>query len=238
MQELKLVKISCEVRESHLMYTSPKAVYETCREMAALDREHFVVLHLDVKNRIIARETVSIGSLSQTIVHPREVFKAAVHNGSHSIICVHNHPSGDPSPSTDDNAITCRLRDAGELIGIKVLDHIIIGDNKYFSMVEAGGLDSQPKNQARGVHAEKEASPAQKLRVAIGRCIRALRLGQKMKQNELSRQTGISQTYLSQIENGYREITKDEIHKISQAFKMDVDRMVLAFKTPPEACNG
>ena len=89
MQKLKVV-LTGKVSEKEVRYTSPCMVSRVCRYMADLDREHFVVLHLNVKNNIIARETVSIGSLTSVEAHPREVFKAAVHNGSYAIICVHN----------------------------------------------------------------------------------------------------------------------------------------------------
>lgn len=133
---LHMSKPHC-VRENTMRFTSPQAVFDVCGyDMVQLDREHFVVLHLDEKNTIIAKETVSIGSLNQAIVHPREVFKAAVHNGSAALILVHNHPTGDPAPSLEDRCITRRLREAGEIIGIKVLDHIVIGDGSYHSFVE------------------------------------------------------------------------------------------------------
>lgn len=132
MQQLKMVKEG-RVSEEEARYTESGMVFEVCKDMAKLDREHFVVLHLDNKNRIIARETVSIGTLNQAIIHPREVFKAAVHNGSAAIICVHNHPSGDSTPSAEDKEIVQRLDAAGKIIGIRVLDHIIIGDGQYFS---------------------------------------------------------------------------------------------------------
>lgn len=145
---LHISKPHC-VNESALQYNSPDMVFDLCYDMARLDREHFVVLHLDGKNKIISRETISIGSLQQTIVHPREVFKAAVHNGSAALILVHNHPSGDPAPSLDDRFITQRLRDAGGIIDIKVLDHIIIGDRSYHSFVEEETAAAQAKKPQR-----------------------------------------------------------------------------------------
>lgn len=99
-------------------------------------KEEFLVLLLDTKNRIIKTKRVSIGSLNQTLVHPREVFRFAIMENSNSIIISHNHPSGDPSPSKEDIAITKRLVEAGNFIGIKVLDHIIIGNDKYISLRE------------------------------------------------------------------------------------------------------
>ena len=99
-------------------------------------KEEFLVLLLDTKNRIIKTKRVSIGSLNQTLVHPREVFRFAIMENSNSIIISHNHPSGDPSPSKEDIDITKRLVEAGNFIGIKVLDHIIIGNDKYISLRE------------------------------------------------------------------------------------------------------
>lgn len=139
MQTLKLVRAG-KVCESETRYTSPAEVFWLLRNMARLDREHFVVLHLDGKNRVIAKETVSIGSQNQSIVHPREVFKAAVHNGSAAIICAHNHPSGDPEPSTEDKTITKRLVEVGGLLGIPIRDHIIIGEGCYYSFCESSNI--------------------------------------------------------------------------------------------------
>lgn len=104
------------------------------------DREIFVVLHLNTKNEVTAYEEVSIGSINATIVHPREVFKSAICNNAAKIILSHNHPSGNPKPSKEDIQITNRINDAGEIIGISVLDHVIIGDNTYYSLKENGLL--------------------------------------------------------------------------------------------------
>lgn len=104
-----------------------------------LDREHFVVYILDQKNRILASEVASIGSLNSSIVHPREIFKRAIKISGASIILVHNHPSGDPTPSSEDIAVTKRLVQAGEVLGINVLDHVIIGSSgKFTSLRETG----------------------------------------------------------------------------------------------------
>jgi DNA repair protein RadC len=103
-------------------------------------KEHFVVLHLDTKNRLIGEEIVSIGSLNSSIAHPREIFKTALKRSAASIICLHNHPSGDPTPSFDDVKVTKRLVEAGKILGVDLLDHIIIGENCYISMQEKGWL--------------------------------------------------------------------------------------------------
>ena len=105
---------------------------------AALDREQFLVACLDAKHAIIGVNVVSIGSLTLSIVHPREVFKAAILLNTAAIICAHNHPSGDPEPSSEDRVLTVRLRQAGELLGITVLDHIVLGDDRTFSFAEQG----------------------------------------------------------------------------------------------------
>jgi DNA repair protein RadC len=139
MQKLKVVRTG-HVCESSPRYTRPEDVYSFIKHMENLDREHFVVLHLDGKNRVIAQETISIGSLKQSIVHPREVFKGAVLNSSAAIICVHNHPSGCPAPSPEDKSITAIIQAASEIMGIMLLDHIIVGNKKYFSFVEGGLL--------------------------------------------------------------------------------------------------
>lgn len=120
-------------------YSSPIQVFETFGFLQHETKEYFLALHLDGKNRIVAVEMVSIGSLNQSIVHPREVFKTALLSSAAAIILLHNHPTGDTTPSSEDLAITRRLKEVGDLLGIRVLDHIIIGDS-YRSFVEAGLL--------------------------------------------------------------------------------------------------
>ncbi len=102
--------------------------------------EVFAILCLTTKHRVIAYHEVSRGTLDATLVHPREVFKAALLANAAAIIISHNHPSGDPTPSADDVALTSRLVAAGELLGIPVLDHVVIGDGRYYSFKEAGRL--------------------------------------------------------------------------------------------------
>ena len=118
-------------------YTTPEQVFKAFRYLMQETKEYFLALHLDGKNKIICVDVVSIGSLNQSIVHPREVFKTALLSSAAAAILIHQHPSGDPAPSREDIAITKRLIEAGELLGIKILDHIIIG-NGYVSMVESG----------------------------------------------------------------------------------------------------
>ncbi|MEG6523137.1 RadC family protein [Desulfotomaculum sp. 1211_IL3151] len=107
-------------------------------DLRNLDREHFLALLLNTKNQVLARETISIGTLNSSVVHPRELFKMAIRRSAACMILVHNHPSGDPTPSREDIALTKRLIEAGEIIGIDVLDHIVIGDNKFTSLKSKG----------------------------------------------------------------------------------------------------
>jgi DNA repair protein RadC len=121
-------------------YTTPSQIFEAFRFLMQETKEYFITLHLDGKNRISCLDVVSIGSLNQSIVHPREVFKTALLSSAAAIILVHQHPTGDPSPSSEDIAITRRLKEAGDIIGIKILDHCIIGKDDYISFVEKGLL--------------------------------------------------------------------------------------------------
>jgi DNA repair protein RadC len=107
-------------------------------DMSSLNQEHFVVLFLNVKNEILHKQTIFIGSLSSSIVHPREIFREAVKRSAASIIVAHNHPSGNPSPSPEDIEVTKRLIEAGSIMGIELLDHVIIGDHKFLSLKEKG----------------------------------------------------------------------------------------------------
>lgn len=107
-------------------------------ELVGLDREHFLCCHLDVKNRLLSRETVSIGHLSSALVHPREVLKGAILANAAAIVLAHNHPSGAPEPSREDLELTRRLVRAGELVGIPVLDHVVIAEGGHCSLAERG----------------------------------------------------------------------------------------------------
>jgi DNA repair protein RadC len=114
-----------------------KDVYDYCYpKLKNLDKEHFMILHLDTKNRILKDEIVSIGTLTCSLVHPREIFKSAIKESSNSIILVHNHPTGDSTPSQEDIKVTDILMKSGELLSIKILDHVIIGSNDYYSFNE------------------------------------------------------------------------------------------------------
>lgn len=104
------------------------------------EKEHFWVIGLNTKNVVKYVELVSLGNLNTSIVHPREVFRLAIMKGVNSIIVGHNHPSGDIEPSQDDIAITSRLAEGGKILGIKVLDHVIVTENNFYSMRQAGRM--------------------------------------------------------------------------------------------------
>ena len=130
----------CELTKRRYRGKPPKAIRGPDDVVALLGRrlrkehrEHFLVLLLNARHEVIGKETVSIGSLNASIVHPREVFKPAVVQSAASIILVHNHPSGDPEPSEEDSAITKRLVECGELLGIQVLDHVIVASRGVVS---------------------------------------------------------------------------------------------------------
>jgi len=116
---------------------SAKDVFEyASQRLITNQQEHFMILLLDSKNRIVKDEVISIGTLNASIIHPREVFKSAIRESANSIILVHNHPSGDPEPSAEDEQITKKLFEAGELLNIKILDHVIVGKDKFWSFKE------------------------------------------------------------------------------------------------------
>jgi DNA repair protein RadC len=109
---------------------------------AGKKREEFQVVLLDRKNRVMKNLMISHGSLTASVVHPREVFNPAIRESAAAIICVHNHPSGDPQPSQEDRVLTTRLAQAGQLLGIQMLDHIIVGRDTYMSFADEGLLDN------------------------------------------------------------------------------------------------
>ncbi|MHB1844754.1 MAG: JAB domain-containing protein [Deltaproteobacteria bacterium] len=119
---------------------SPAEVYRRCRSMIRLEQEHFMVLALDVRLRLIKARTIGIGSLCACPVEPREVFRFAIRVGAHGVICAHNHPSGDPSPSVEDRELTRRLREVGLLVGIRLVDHVIVAKGGHFSFQGNGGI--------------------------------------------------------------------------------------------------
>ncbi len=105
-------------------------------KLGELKQEQFYLLLLDTKNFVTKEELIAIGTLNASIIHPREVFKPAIKESAYAVVMVHNHPSGDPNPSTEDLQVTEKLAEAGELLGIKLVDHVIIGNGKYWSWKE------------------------------------------------------------------------------------------------------
>ena len=134
------------IKEASFLYqtrtiSSPKDAYEMIKEqLEGLDREQFIIACLNTKNEPTNITVVSVGSLNKAIVHPREVFKTAILSNAASIMAFHNHPSGEITPSQQDIQLTNRLYEAGELLGIKLLDHLIIGDGTFTSLKEKGYL--------------------------------------------------------------------------------------------------
>ena len=141
MYELKVV------RERRPGYGQQRSLRTSAEVFAAFrarceqaDREEFIAVFLDGKNRLIGFNVVSVGSLTASLVHPREVFKPAILANAAALVVVHNHPSGDPTPSAEDQAITDRLKKAAELLGMSLLDHVVIGDGRYVSFADTGIL--------------------------------------------------------------------------------------------------
>jgi DNA repair protein RadC len=117
----------------------PRDVYERCAPgLRDLTQEEFRVLMLNTQHAVVRELVITRGTLDTSVVHPREVFRSAITESAASLILVHNHPSGDPSPSAEDRAVTRQLAEAGRLLGIPVLDHVVVGDGRYVSFVEAG----------------------------------------------------------------------------------------------------
>ncbi len=125
------------------LISSPKDIFEKLKtRLNSYHKEHFFVICLDNRNKIIAIEMVSLGILNSNLVHPRETFEVAIRHHSAQIVICHNHPSGDPEPSEVDIEITQQLIKAGKILNIEVIDHIIIGKNSYFSFKEKGLIGS------------------------------------------------------------------------------------------------
>ena len=129
-------RLFSETKEVYIR--NPNEVFNYLRDMGNLNKEHFRGLYLDVKNKIIHDEVISIGTLDRNIVHPRDIFHPAVKSFSAGIILAHNHPSGDTTPSEEDIAITKRMVETGKVMGIDILDHVILGKNGFTSLKEEG----------------------------------------------------------------------------------------------------
>jgi DNA repair protein RadC len=139
MYELKIVRERRAGYGPRKQFRNSHELYDAFRDrFERVDREEFLVVLLDAKNKLLGFHVVSVGSLTSSLVHPREVFKAAILSNAAAIILLHNHPSGDPLPLAEDLSITTRLCQTGEVIGIKVLDHVVIGEGRYVSFVDDG----------------------------------------------------------------------------------------------------
>lgn len=134
-------RMSKETYKRQLNINSPQSVANLYMEdMRHLSKEHMMMVLLDTKNSVIKEELVSIGTVNASLIHPREVFIYALKGHAVSFILIHNHPSGNPTPSPEDIAVTKRIKEASEIMGINILDHIIIGDGHYISLKEQGYL--------------------------------------------------------------------------------------------------
>jgi DNA repair protein RadC len=123
-------------RRGELLRGSRQA-WQLCRaEMEPAEQERFVVLCMDVRHRVLGRRTITVGTLTQSLVHPREVFRPALELGAAAVLVLHNHPSGDPDPSQEDHAVTQRLLECARLLGLKLVDHLVIGRGAYFSYAD------------------------------------------------------------------------------------------------------
>lgn len=132
-------RLSAGRLDPELKIKGSQQVFKHFRErLLGKQQEVFLSLLLNTRHQVIREHEVSVGSLNESVVHPREVFKMAVKESAHAVLFVHNHPSGDPAPSPQDRQLTKRLRDVGELMGIKVLDHMIVGRDRYYSFAEQG----------------------------------------------------------------------------------------------------
>ena len=132
------------VRESrNERVRTPEDVCRICDDMRGLAQESFQILCMNSKNSLVDRHMVTLGLADASLVHPREVFAPAIEQRAAAVILIHNHPSNDPRPSNQDILVTKRLIDAGEIIGIKVLDHIIVGSSRYYSFADEGLMASQ-----------------------------------------------------------------------------------------------
>jgi len=139
MWKLRVVRERSEPYSMRKRFTSSTELYAGFRDyFAMLDREEFVVLCLDNKHQLEGFHVVSVGSVSASIVHPREVFKVALLCNASALVFMHNHPAGDPTPSKEDIEITKRLRECADIFGIRVLDHVVFGDGRFVSFVDDG----------------------------------------------------------------------------------------------------
>ena len=127
-------------RQTDVFLRSPEEVFQYTKDLARLKKEHLRGLYVDTRNKLIRDEVIAIGTLNSSLTHPREVFHPAIESHAAAIILVHNHPSGDPSPSKDDIKLTEQIREVSKILRIDILDHVIIGNERYFSLKEGTGI--------------------------------------------------------------------------------------------------
>lgn len=147
---LKLVKERAGEYDAPKIVKASKDIDRVCREVMGLHEEaeeNLVCFDLNTKNAIVAIRVVSVGTLNASLVHPREVFKGALMSNAHSIVIAHNHPSGDTQPSSADNLVTEYIRRAGELLQVKLIDHLVVGHDGYFSYMDSGKLEQLSKKE-------------------------------------------------------------------------------------------
>lgn len=134
-------RLASHTEETRPVIRSPEDVAHLLMpELRDARKEHFKALMLDVKNRVLKTVTVSVGTLDASIVHPRDVFKDAIAMSAAAVIVAHNHPSGDPTPSPEDRQVTARLCEAGRVMGIELLDHVVLGDGRWVSLKQLGWM--------------------------------------------------------------------------------------------------
>lgn len=134
-------RYSGQINIHRARFSNSRQVFEYCRnEFQGKRKEEFWVLSLDAKNKLRKKDVISNGTLMGSLVHPREVFETAIRHSAAGIIVLHNHPSGDPEPSAEDRRVTTQLADAGKILGIPLLDHLIIGSASYYSFKDSGAL--------------------------------------------------------------------------------------------------
>ena len=135
------VSVIREHTDRYAKVDSSRAVNDIAKDLLSdAASERFLVFFLDSKNKLLGFYEASVGSLNQSVVHPRDIYRAAVIKGANAVIFAHNHPSGDPAPSKDDHEATKRLVDSGKILGIRVLDSLVIGDESYYSFADAGQI--------------------------------------------------------------------------------------------------
>ena len=140
----ELTKRALEVNDTNLpTISNAKDAVAQLTDIRDLKKEHFVVLYLNAKNQLVHKEIISMGTLNANLVHPREVFEPALKHSTAQIVVAHNHPSGDPKPSENDIEITKRLTEAGKMMGVEVMDHVIVSKNGHFSFKEEGCLNTK-----------------------------------------------------------------------------------------------